>query len=376
MKLGGNMIDTNEESMKMLIDELGVFELRGVARQLGVPSPTTKKRDELIDLIYEAIKNGATIKDATQKRGRPYKKLNILDSITNKISNEAVKINFSNTQKVVGFAQGKTIPIDFTQLEGIITKYNYCIEMRDILSGSVVKFDKTEHLNELLETGDRVRATVDYVDGQFVFKKLLEINGVEVEKYRSKFVDKGSPVIENKEIPFADTKATLGRRNLYRLSTELFENNNVENLLDYCCEEGYELIVLAVNTAFENEIKFRSLPTINKFVTEYGASNKMSYNKILDAVNYAENLVDRGNKVVFFVADIMEAVRCLDKYFSKEEEDEEHEDATVLVTQKLLRFACAYSQGCSGTLIMCYNEVDKNDKFLFNDLFKISKKIN
>ena len=76
------MIDTNEEmTIDVLINSLGVFELRGVARQLGIPSPTTKKREELISLIQGAINSGATVKDSTPKRGRPFKKLNILDSI-------------------------------------------------------------------------------------------------------------------------------------------------------------------------------------------------------------------------------------------------------------------------------------------------------
>lgn len=374
-------IDTNEEqTIDMIIDGLGVFELRGVARQLGVSSPTTKKRDELIELIKQAIENGATTKDGLQKRGRPFKRLNVLDSITDKINNKVVKMDFSNTKKVVRFSQDYVVPLDLQNFEGIVLKYSFNIEMRDILTGTLVKFDKTEELDELLQTGDKVKAVVEKVENNFFVKEILAINDVDFKDYRSKFITKGCPILVNDEIPFAGTKAVVGRRNLYKLDSELFECDYIENLISYCKKEDYSLIVLAINTSFENEIMFNTLSLKERFVTTYGIDNKISYHKILDAVNYAENLMDRGKKVVIFIADIIEVVRILEKHFTSKEEDEVDneslDDATILITQKLIKFARAYKSGCNGTLIMCYNEVDKNDKFLTNELFKISKRLN
>ena len=88
--------------------------------------------------------------------------------------------------------------------------------------------------------------------------------------------------------------------------------------------------------------------------------------------------MNRGKKVVLFTADIIEDIKAIDKHFSLEakESGQNYEDATMVITNKLLKLACAYSQGISGTTIMCYNEADKNNTFLNNDLFKICKKIN
>lgn len=372
--------NTNEEqTIDMIIDGLGVFELRGVARQLGVSSPTTKKRDELIELIKKAIENGATIKDAFPKRGRPFKKLNVLDSIADRINNEVAKMDFSNTKKALNFSQDYSFPLDLRDYEGIVLKYSVSMEMRDILTGTLIKFEKTEELDELLETGDKVKAVVEKDGNAFFVKEILAINDVDFKDYRSKFVPKGCPVLVNDEIPFGNAKAVIGRRNLYKLDFELFETEHVKNFISYCKQEDYSLIALAINTSFENEIMFNSLPLNEKFVTTYAISNKISYHKILDALNYAENLLDRGKKVVIFIADIIEVVRSLEKHFTNKEEDDVDEnldDATLLITQKLIKFARAYKSGCSGTLIMCYNDVDKNEKFLTNELLKISKKIN
>ena len=372
------MKETNEgRNIGQLIDGLGVFELRGVARQLGVPSPTTKKRDELIVLIEQAINNGATIKEVSPKRGRPFKKLNVLDSITDKINNEVVKLDFSNIKKTISFAQDDALPLDADEFDGIVLKYNYTIEMRDIKSGAVAKIEKTEPTERLLETGDRVNATVKIVDGKFVVSKILKINHVDVQEYESRFIDKGRAVIENTELPFGQGKAVLGRRNLFRIDRPFFETDYLYELCKYCENEKYELIILAINTSYENDIMFDSLPSNNIFMTVYGSSGEINYHKILDAVNYAENLVDRGKKVVLLTADIIEDLRALDKYFSlQEKEESEFEDATIMVASKLLKFARSYSNDCSGTMIMCYNEIDKNDKFLNSDILKISRQIN
>ena len=94
----------SERQLANLIRELGVFELRALARQLGVSSPTTKKREELISLIIEARKDGKLIDDSFPKRGRPFKRLNVLDHIANKITPEVSneKLDFVS---VVKFAQ-------------------------------------------------------------------------------------------------------------------------------------------------------------------------------------------------------------------------------------------------------------------------------
>ena len=238
--------------------------------------------------------------------------------------------------------------------------------MYDIKTGARARIERTELLNELLEVGDKIKASVRYNEGIYVVDKIMFINGEDFNSYRSKFVNKEYAVISNDEIPFAQTMATVGRRNLYKLENELFETDNLEKLLNFCNKKGYVLIVLAVNTSFEN-----------KFVSAYGTDNEMNYHKIMSAINYAENLVDRGNKVVLFTADIVEIIKCLNKFFAKEiNNSENHEETTLLVIQKLLKFARAYNYGCSGTLILCYDEVDSNNNFFVNDIFKISKKLN
>ena len=90
-----NMI---REEQELLVKQLGIFELRGLARELGIPSPTTKKRDELIKLILLKFENGDIVDDKGKRKGRPCKKLSTINDIVSTIANQ---FNEKNAQPLV-----------------------------------------------------------------------------------------------------------------------------------------------------------------------------------------------------------------------------------------------------------------------------------
>ncbi len=63
---------------KQELDALGIYELRTVARNIGVKSPTTKKHDELVECILK-IQNGEE-KASSSNKGRPPKKISLASS--------------------------------------------------------------------------------------------------------------------------------------------------------------------------------------------------------------------------------------------------------------------------------------------------------
>ena len=86
------------EEQELLVKQLGIFELRGLARELGIPSPTTKKRDELIKLILLKFENGDIVDDKGKRKGRPCKKLSTINDIVSTIANQ---FNEKNAQPLV-----------------------------------------------------------------------------------------------------------------------------------------------------------------------------------------------------------------------------------------------------------------------------------
>lgn len=373
--------EVNEEKQREnAIKALGVFELRGLARELGVSSPTTKKRDELISLIIEKIKEGSVVDVNSQRRGRPFKKLNALDSIVNSVLIDDYKAKDYNS--VISFMQ-EDMPIinDLSEevgtFEGIVreSKGHLCFD--DFKTKAKVYMDFNVEGFDVLKTGCKVKAEARKINGDsYWVEKILLIDGVALENYDDTETEKGEEVISETNIPFGGDFAKEGRRNVFCLKEDLFENRDFKDFYAYCGKSKFKLIVLSVNSSYENQIMFRNLNIDNLFVTEYAERNSASFFKVVDTINYAQHLIDKGEKVLVFVADIVEVLRKLDEVFANKEEDMlNYNPQTVLVAQKLLALGRAYENGASGTIIMGYNEIDADDKFLKNDIFKISKRL-
>lgn len=54
-------------------EDLGIYDLRAIAREMGVKSPTTLKRNELINAIEEIKNKKVEPYHKKTKKGRPYK---------------------------------------------------------------------------------------------------------------------------------------------------------------------------------------------------------------------------------------------------------------------------------------------------------------
>ena len=64
-----------------LIQSVGIYELRALARVFGEPSPTTLRRNEQIKSIMDVIISGEDLKPIPLRQGRPYKELSSSDGI-------------------------------------------------------------------------------------------------------------------------------------------------------------------------------------------------------------------------------------------------------------------------------------------------------
>ena len=124
--------NNNISEQELKVKELGVFELRGLAREVGIKSPTTKKRDELITLILEKFKSGITLEQEGKRKGRPFKKLTSIDELVNSISSEQ-KFRRSDLSydSIMTFAQDEPI-FSIPREEDKVVQYEGIIKMSDL----------------------------------------------------------------------------------------------------------------------------------------------------------------------------------------------------------------------------------------------------
>ena len=56
------------------LNEKSIFEIRAIAKEVGVPAPTKSNKAELVELIFK-ITNGKIDPPTAPRRGRPKKEL-------------------------------------------------------------------------------------------------------------------------------------------------------------------------------------------------------------------------------------------------------------------------------------------------------------
>lgn len=372
----------DEKQKELMVRELGVFELRGLARELGIASPTTKKREELIDSILNIVKNGESIEHTGKRKGRPYKKLSSIDEIVSSMTNEYNTVSdIIEFESLLTFAQEMPIfgNFDNTEMgifEGIIRTNN-----EDYFSFYDKTYDKWVFIRndienyDKLNTGDKVKVEAKGLGNQSQYEavKILLVNETEINKYIPIVFDKGEEIISDDKIYYANGEVKIGRRNAYKKIEDIYENDNFHNLTENCVKGKFKLITLGLNTSFEDQIVLKKEKNIENFTTVYGTKCMDNFNMVIDAINYCQRLIDVGEKVVLYIADIITILRSVNECFAKD--CDEYSEQSLVVVRKLLSLGRAYKNN-NCTLIVCYSELDANDKFLVNDVLKISKNIN
>ena len=381
-------INNSQEAMKeVLIRRLGIYELRDVARRVGISSPTTKKSSELIELILEKMKklqSGDIGNFQVQKKGRPFKKVSAIDDILNAVSLDMnslppqIQKPAPSYDQLIVFAQEvptfTPISTDIQFFTGVIRETNATYFFVDNENGTKVFVPEEVVSQYNLSAGDFVQGKCSKINDkdQYVLGEISKINLIPIETYAVKKYDLGRPIISREKLPFGNGEICCGRRNACKFVDDVFEDSRFDELAKECKDRNIKLVVLGLNISYENEVLYKSLDNVTTFTTTYGSHCAIGLDKVVDAIAFCEKLVKRGNKVLLFINDIIEILRTLDKYYGNAEQTDGHAIESVVVTQKLLSLGRAYDSGLWTTILAVYRESDKNDLFLIHELFKVS----
>ncbi len=99
-----------KRNKKKLLSSLGVYELRGLARAIGIKSPTTKVREKLIDEISAALATGHVAEPRETNKGRPSKPLANIDDLLVAVQNGSLKeFALNQNQPVFELDEGEKV---------------------------------------------------------------------------------------------------------------------------------------------------------------------------------------------------------------------------------------------------------------------------
>ena len=90
----------SQQDCLSVIEGLGIYELRALARVFGDNSPTTLKRDEHIKIVMDKIISGEELRPLPLRQGRPHKELSSISGILEELSSLTGK-NYNSTKNGV-----------------------------------------------------------------------------------------------------------------------------------------------------------------------------------------------------------------------------------------------------------------------------------
>ena len=261
------------DQKEIVVRGLGVYELRALARELGVPSPTTKKRDELISLILQSFDNGGNKDFVQQKRGRPFKRLASLDGIVNSVAQRDEKDEIKY-ESVISFAQEEKPFISnlgkVNRVQGIASRNNDKLVVYSFDGKNKAFVDNLDYADKII-SGDIVEISGQEINDcqDYNAAAICTINGQIASVYQPTEYEHGEVVISKKQIPTTQHSIFDGRRNACLTELDMYENESFEELVQYAKATGTKLVVIGANTSVENKIFFKQQDIKYDFTSTY-----------------------------------------------------------------------------------------------------------
>ena len=314
------MIEISKISKESL-SNLGIYELRELARQVGVKSPTTKLRSELCDTILK-IKSGEIQPNVVNlKKGRPPKSIN--KSITIQSADEPYDVSSIKPSKFETLNQ--SIRPNFfsnqVRVEGCLIEVNnklyFYNNQLSLDSLTLIEMPPEYVAIYELRQGDKIVAICDNSNvDNYIVKKVLTINNVEIEnlpEVRNNF-DVNKAILTNKTTTIFERYVNVG-------STNLFNFKNESDFVDSVVSSKNDFVNVVVGGELMPKDLFilQGSTNLNCFVARYGEDLRLIYNNIVNTLNFAESMLKDGKKVVIYILNPLSLVKTLDMYYSSKE---------------------------------------------------------
>ncbi len=394
-----NMRNSSEKVISPeILNTLGIYELRELARSIGVSSPTTKKREQLCTEILDISSGSVKVEAKQNKKGRPPKTITkITTMVKDYIPPEILKlqkpIERESYSNILMLAQNPSIYGQINsnvnkQIFGYLDSINGHFYLNNLKNNELFKFITFYVPDEIiskynLREGDKVLAYGKISDNYDcgILEEVLKINDVDVSNWNSK---RKVYDISAFDIPSVDTvvfgkNIKKGERTISYFQNDedailaivkeienLSRNNNLDE----------KLVFVGIELAPEVIYYGRLNKNLEMFATTYYNNLDESYNAIINAINFCNSTLKDGKSVRMFIFDIMGLVTRLDQYFASQMASYMgHNISGVQLVKKLVGMGKAISKDLTITTHSVAFESQRNDEFIVNEINKIAKTI-
>lgn len=317
--------------MELNIDELGVYELRELARKLGVKSPTTKKIAQLKEEI-RLIQNGQMRGVSTNKIGRPPKSMTrqveglsaffipkdiaqIINERNTNCSEEEL-----NLKKLIFKANTKTDEEHFAH--GYLRKtdanhFYFWSQSQNCFQKEMLVYVSDALADEFsLRVGDLLQTKIEiYEENNYaIVSKIIRINGMQFEGQRIEPVNLFNVCYpeEKMDIMFGEQMNKGGR------AIAVFDNRSqmtrAINFAIELSEKGFCVLLCGCEVTPEL-FSVVTNQNLELFISKFGDGLQNSYNTLINAVNHAKSLACDHKDVAIVLFDTLGMLDTMKMYF-------------------------------------------------------------
>jgi len=316
-----NLNEQNKQCLA-LIESLGIYELRALARIFGDNSPTTLKRNDHIKIVMDKIISGKEIRPIPLRQGRPYKELSNIEGILA----ELTKITGIDYNAKTGRSPQTKKTITFNQVEEDIFAQNlFPIKAKGILlkNADGQFYFQNQHNFKYVLLKDTFGVSLqefDFVEGnavvmnadrEYLLKELKRVNFVDVADYKTK-----APQTNAKDFAYNGKTYSLGGRyrfdNLTHYSNKMDE---IKSLLADLKQKKIPTMAIIPNVAEEEQISVQMLgfdcPVTFKLVDK----SEDVYQALVDAIEFVRRQEEIGGNLAIFIQDPVTLANIVDHCF-------------------------------------------------------------
>ena len=376
----------NEAQQRCLdvIESLGIYELRALARIFGDSSPTTLKRADHIKTIMDKIISGENLRPIPLRQGRPFKELSNIESILKELSSITGKDYLVKNALPVKKIESKEI-VFHQEEESVLKQKLFAVDTRGILvernedefylvdqeTSRLVLVKKS--LDARLEEFDFVvgRAVIMNEKKDYILDKINYINYQPEKVYEPKKISKQAPI----EFDFENKSYPLGTRYMFKTSKFLNDESATKSLIASLKSQKVASILLAPNVLAEDILSYENLGFANTIFVRYEDNIRDVENAIYLAQNHIERLQKLGLSSCLFVEDLTTFAVLLDASIGREANALGHNIETVEQIKSLYLLA-KKDEYFNSSIITTFDELDLKDQMYLSLIYKISKYLN
>ena len=367
-----------------LIQSVGIYELRALARVFGEPSPTTLRRNEQIKYIMDVIISGEDLKPIPLRQGRPYKELSNIEGILEELSEITGKdYTLKKNQEKVAKTYGKSFT--FKQVEqNTVEKKLFPIKVEGVALSNPDKtlylLNKANSMPILIKNFDKVNE-FDYISGEavimnesheYILDHIETINFSDYATYAPKNTE-FTPTLPSASLKVGKTDVKLGSR--YTLNQSKLSETPLKTLIATLKKNHIITIALASNVLYEDSIALSSMGFDNIFFLKFDDEPIVYDNKINMFIENIKRLQAVGCNLAVFVQDVVTISHTLDAYYKNSPKTYfNHTEESANIVKEIVMLAKCNVEN-STTLFITNEESDNFDPLYSTCISKVSNKI-